>query len=41
MTTLKTRVTEFFSGTHEQHMNLLGGTKQTETEDMRGYTVAE
>ena len=22
-------------------MNLLGGTKQTETEDMSGYTVAE
>lgn len=41
MTTLKTRVTEFFSGTHEQLMNLLGGTKQTETEDMSGYTVAE
>ena len=41
MTTLKTRVTEFFSGTHEQLMNLIGGAKQTETEDMSHYTVAE
>ena len=43
MTTLKTRVTEFFSGTHEQLMNLIGGSKetQTETEDLSNYTVAE
>jgi uncharacterized tellurite resistance protein B-like protein len=43
MTTLKTRVTEFFSGTHEQLMNLIGGSKETktETEDLSNYTVAE
>jgi hypothetical protein len=41
MTTLKTRVTEFFSGTHEQLMNFIGGSKQTETEDLNEYTVAE
>ena len=43
MTTLKTRVTEFFSGTHEQLMNLIGGSKETETEteDLNNYTVAE
>ena len=41
MTTLKTRVTEFFSGTHEQLMNLIGGSKQTETEDLNEYTVTQ
>ena len=43
MTTLKTRVTEFFSGTHEQLKNLIGGSKETEieTEDLSNYTVAE
>ena len=41
MTTLKTRVTEFFSGTHKQLMNLIGGSKETETEDLSNYTVAE
>ncbi len=43
MTTLKTRVTEFFYGTHEQLMNLIGGSKETETEteDLNNYTVAE
>jgi hypothetical protein len=41
MTKIKTRVAEFFSGTHEQLMNLIGGSKQTETEDLNEYTVAQ
>ena len=39
MTKIKTRVAEFFSGTHEQLMNLLGGSKEVETEDFNNYTV--
>ena len=41
MTKIKTRVAEFFSGTHEQLMNLLGGSKEVETEDLNDYTVAQ
>jgi hypothetical protein len=41
MTKIKTRVAEFFSGTHEQLMNLIGGSKQTETEDLNEYTVTQ
>ena len=41
MIKIKTRVAEFFSGTHEQLMNLIGGSKETETEDLNNYTVAE
>ena len=41
MTKIKTRVAEFFSGTHEQLMNLIGGSKQTETEDLNVYTVTQ
>ena len=43
MTTLKTRITEFFSGTHEQLMSLIGGSKETETktEDLSNYTVVQ
>tara|TARA_R100001126_G_C4763851_1_gene119044 strand:- start:362 stop:568 length:207 start_codon:yes stop_codon:yes gene_type:complete len=41
MIKIKTRVAEFFSGTHEQLMNLIGGSKQTETEDLNEYTVTQ
>tara|TARA_B100000513_G_scaffold84871_1_gene35060 strand:+ start:377 stop:583 length:207 start_codon:yes stop_codon:yes gene_type:complete len=41
MIKIKTRVAEFFSGTHEQLMNLIGGSKQTETEDLNVYTVTQ
>jgi len=41
MKKIKTRVAEFFSGTHEQLMNLIGGSKQTETEDLNEYTVTQ
>ena len=41
MTKIKTRVAEFFSGTHEQLMNLIGGSKTTETEDLNEYTVTQ
>ena len=43
MTKITTKVAEFFSGTHEQLMNLIGGSKETETEteDLNNYTVAE
>ena len=41
MIKIKTRVAEFFSGTHEQLMNLIGGSKQTETEDLNIYTVTQ
>ncbi len=41
MTKIKTRVAEFFSGTHEQLMNLIGGSKQTEAEDLNEYTVTQ
>ena len=41
MTKIKTRVAEFFSSTHEQLMNLIGGSKQTETEDLNEYTVTQ
>ena len=41
MTKIKTRVAEFFSGTHGQLMNLIGGSKQTETEDLIEYTVTQ
>tara|TARA_R100001082_G_scaffold103063_1_gene73520 strand:- start:258 stop:488 length:231 start_codon:yes stop_codon:yes gene_type:complete len=41
MTKIKTRVAEFFSGTHEQLMSLLGGSKEVETEDLSNYTVTE
>jgi hypothetical protein len=41
MTKIKTRVAEFFSGTHEQLMSLLGGSKEVETEDLNNYTVTE
>ena len=41
MTKIKTRVAEFFSGTHEQLMNLIGGSKQTEAEDLNKYTVTQ
>ena len=41
MTKIKTRVAEFFSGTHEQLMSLLGSSKEVETEDLNNYTVTE
>jgi hypothetical protein len=41
MTKITTKVAEFFSGTHEQLMNLIGGSKQTETEDLNEYTVTQ
>jgi hypothetical protein len=41
MTTIKTKIADFFSGTHEQLMNLIGSSKQTETEDLSTHTVAE
>ena len=41
MIKIKTRLDEFFSGTHEQLMNLIGGSKQTETEDLNEYTVTQ
>ena len=41
MTKITTKVAEFFSGTHEQLMNLLGGSKEVETEDLNNYTVTE
>ena len=41
MIKIKTRVAEFFSGTHEQLMNLIGGSKQTETEDLNVYTLTQ
>ena len=41
MIKIKTRVAEFFSGTHEQLMNLIEGSKQTETEDLNEYTVTQ
>ena len=41
MIKIKTRVAEFFSGTHEQLMNLIGGSKKTETEDLNEYTVTQ
>ena len=41
MTKITTKVAEFFSGTHEQLMNLLGGSKEAETEDLSNCTVTE
>ena len=41
MTKITTKVAEFFSGTHEQLMNLIGGSKQTEAEDLNEYTVTQ
>ena len=41
MTKITTKVAEFFSGTHEQLMSLLGGSKEVETEDLNNYTVTE
>ena len=42
MTTLKTRVTEFFSGTHEQFMNLIEVQKKLRLRQrFKQLTVAE